>query len=189
MRNALLILCGMALMALVQAAPQITLESLDARVTALERRLSSGVNPGRVDAPEWSMSVESIRLIPKDPEMAAAIAKLRSKADEMERGATASHHGGPGEKPKPNKAMLDRAKDLRSEADRMQRQLDTPRHEITGKNDMRDVRLITDRDLTGVISKLQPGTCITWRGTRVSMTEIEEEFTVTSVSVCERPEG
>lgn len=211
MKNVLLVVCGALLMAMIQAAPQLSLESLDARVTALEKRvLGDGPTAPAPAADEWVMVVEKVEPIPADAPELARVEKLRADADAadveaaaLDRRAAEVHDKAQATarakkikfvEPKETGMLEDqakdaraRAKDLRSQALRLEKDLVSPRHRIIGWNGERTTVLTTDKDLSGPISRIAAGRFITWRGKRSSMAGDEEHFTISTFKECEPP--
>ncbi len=83
------------------------------------------------------------------------------------------------------------AKNLRSRADRLDRENAAKRQEITGWDGAKTVVLRTVGDQSGVLSKLTDGGFVTWRGTVVSHNADDnvQVWKATSIAVADSPPG
>lgn len=74
------------------------------------------------------------------------------------------------------------------EANRLERDLNSPKQLIHGhRGDNRVITLRTTKDLSGVLSRVDPGQLLKWNGRRLSFDGTTEEWVVSSISRYDRP--
>ncbi len=81
------------------------------------------------------------------------------------------------------------AKNKRSEAARLERELETPKQEIHGWNGERYVTLRTDRDLSRALTRIRADGFLKWTGRLTGLTDGTEIYSVSNVEPASRPAG
>lgn len=81
------------------------------------------------------------------------------------------------------------ARKLRAQASKIESEAKEPRHIIRGWDGQRSVVLVTQRNLTRVLSTLSPGDFITWRGNKTHSDAVLETWDVVHIDRAERPSG
>jgi hypothetical protein len=198
---------------------QARVERIEARMALQGDQAIAGADAGgglsgaelEVDPKDKVMQLDRFETVPPDPADYARLKELQDEVDALERtvdqvrnrvASVAGRSGGyrgsgydsgvDRERGAQGQLLADYQEKLRTkqgEVKRLEREIDRPKQVIHGHWGNRLIILRTTADLTGVLSRLDVGSYLTWTGRRHQFDDTSEEWVVMQVEKYELPEG